>query len=312
VRVVNLFDIDMEEGPGRDGFWFRAAALRPTLGGSRIGAGAYEAREGVPIWPYHYHYPDEEWLYVLAGAPVLRDGAGRHVLQTGDVVCFPPGHRGAHTVEGPGRFVIFSGERSTGPFVSVYPDSDKISVFPGIEPDGLNALRLVRAGSVDYWHGEGAGPVPPASVAREPEGAFGSPIVHVRDLTFEPGEGWRWAPLGEAAGGQRLDAAVLEVNPGADFGPYRYEYGREVWLLVLAGAPTVRHAEGERALSPGDLVCLPEGPAGGRSVLNHGAETARMLLLWTTGFPTAICYPQSGEWVLRTGREADEIRLRPS
>jgi uncharacterized cupin superfamily protein len=165
------------------------------LGAVRIGAGAYEAREGVPIWPYHYHYPDEEWLYVLAGAPVLRDGGGWHVLQTGDIVCFP-------------------------------------------------------------WHGEGDGPVPPASVTREPEGATGSPIVHARDLTFEPGAGWRWAPLGAAAGGQRLDAAVLEVTSGADFGPYRYEYGRELWLLVLAGVPTVRHAEGERALSPGDLACL--------------------------------------------------------
>lgn len=284
------------------------------LGATRIGAGAYEARAGVPIWPYHYHYPDEEWLYVLAGAPVLRDAGGRHVLQTGDVVCFPPGHRGAHTLEGPGRFVIFSGERSAGPFVSVYPDSDKISVFPGIEADGLNALRLVRAGSVDYWHGEGDDPVPPAFVAREPEGASGLPIVHAPGLTFEPGEGWRWASLGDPAGGEQLelDAGVLEVNPGADFGPYRYEYGRELWLLVLAGAPAVRHAMGERVLSPGDLVCLPEGPAGGRQVLNHSGETARVLLLWTTGLPAAICYPESGEWVLHTGREADEIRLRPT
>lgn len=312
MRVVNLFDVDMEEGPGRDGFWFRAAELRALLGAVRIGAGLYEAREGVPIWPYHYHYPGEEWLYVLAGAPVLRDVGGRHVLQTGDVVCFPPGHRGAHTVEGPGRFVIFSSEGSTGPFVSVYPDSDKISVFPGIERDGLNALRLVRDGSVDYWHGEGDGPVAPASVTREPDGAPGPPIVDTRDLAFEPDEGWRWAPLGEAAGGQRLDAALLEVNAGADFGPYRYEYGREVWLLVLAGAPTVRHAEGKQALSPSDLICLPEGPAGGRTVLNHSGEPARVLLLWTTGFPAATCYPESGEWVLRTGREANEIRLRPS
>ena len=28
------------------------------LGAARIGAGLYEAREGAPIWPYHYHYPD--------------------------------------------------------------------------------------------------------------------------------------------------------------------------------------------------------------------------------------------------------------
>jgi hypothetical protein len=53
------------------------------------------------------------------------------------------------------------------------------------------------------------------------------------------------------------------------------------------------------------------GPAGGRDVRNRSGETARVLLLWTTGFPAAVCYPETGEWVLRTDRGADEIRLRP-
>jgi uncharacterized cupin superfamily protein len=312
VRVVNVFDSEMEEGPGRDGFWFRAAELGAMLGAARIGATVYEARAGVPIWPYHYHYPSEEWLYVLEGAPVLRDAGDRRALKAGDVVCFPVGHRGAHTLEGPGRFVLISGERSSGPFVSVYPDSDKVSVFPGVEADGLNALRLARAGSVDYWYGEGNGPVPPAPVTREPEGAPGQPILNARDVTcepLEPTEGWRWASLG-AAGGERLDGAVLELDPAVDYGPYHYEHGRELWLLVIVGTLTVVHAEGERALSPGDLACLPEGPAGGRWVLNRSSETARAVLLWTTGFPAAVCYPETGEWVLRTERGADEIRLQ--
>jgi uncharacterized cupin superfamily protein len=241
---------------------------------------------------------------------VLRDLGGRRETAPGEVVCFPPGHRGAHTLEGPGRFILFSGSESSGPFVSVYPDSDKVSVFPGIEPDRLNALRLVRAGSVDYWHGEGVGPVPAVSVTREPEGARGRPSLNVRDLSLESSEGWRWASLSDAAGGERLAAAVLELDPRADFGPYRYDYGRELLLFVIAGAPMVQHAEGERALSSGDLCCLPEGPIGGRRVFNRGIEVARILLLWTAGFPAAICYPETGEWVLRTARDAEEIRLR--
>jgi uncharacterized cupin superfamily protein len=310
VRVVNVFGGQMEEGPGRDGFWFRAARLGPRLGAVRIGAAVYEARERVPIWPYHYHYPDEEWLYVLDGTPVLRDIDARRALTVGDVVCFPAGHRGAHTLEGPGRFVLFSGERSSGPFVSVYPDSDKISVFPGIEDDQLNALRLVRAGSVDYWHGESGDAVPPAAVTREPSGVPGPPAVNIRDLTFEPGEGWRWASLGAAVGGERLDAAVVELDAGAEFGSYRFEHGRELWLLALAGTPTVRHAEGQRVLSPGEVACFTEGPAGGRQVLNRSGATAQLLLMWTVGFPVAICYPETGQWVLRPARDSEEIRLR--
>lgn len=311
MRLVNVFAVEMEEGPGRDGFWFRAAPLGPMLGAARIGAGLYEAREGAPIWPYHYHYPDEEWLYVLGGAPVLRDVAGRRFLDAGDVVCFAAGHRGAHTLEGPGRFIIFSGERSSGPFVSVDPDSDSLGVpwhrgrrpqRAAPDPRQLGRL-LARRGH--------RGSVPPAAVRREPEGVPRPPRLNARDLTFEPGDGWRWASLGDAAGAERLDGAFLELDPGADFGPYRYDYGRELWLFVLAGTPAVQHAEGgEQALSPADLICLPEGPAGGRSVLNRSGETARVLLLWTSGFPAAICYPKTGEWILRPTRGRDEIRLR--
>ena len=49
MRVVNVFDAEMQEGPGRDGFWFRAAKLGPRLGAARIGAGLYEARDGVHL-----------------------------------------------------------------------------------------------------------------------------------------------------------------------------------------------------------------------------------------------------------------------
>ena len=45
-------------------------------------------------------------------------------------------------------------------------------------------------------------------------------------------------------------------------------------------------------------------------MLNRSAGTARVLLLWTAGLPAAVCYPETGEWVLRTDRGADEIRLR--
>src|SRR3954454_8591864 len=97
-------------GEALDAFGFRTAArsVGERLGGRRIGASVYEAEAGTPIWPYHYHHGIEEWLYVIAGAPVLREPAGERVLAPGDLVCFPSGHVGAHTLRGPGRFVIFS------------------------------------------------------------------------------------------------------------------------------------------------------------------------------------------------------------
>ena len=107
-KVPNLDVRELDEPLDEAGFRHVATAVGARLGAHRIGAGVYEAEAGVPIWPYHYHHGVEEWLYVISGAPVLREPAGERILTPGDLVCFPSGHRGAHTLKGPGRFVIFS------------------------------------------------------------------------------------------------------------------------------------------------------------------------------------------------------------
>ncbi len=79
-----------------------------------LGASVYELPEGQWTFPYHYHHGVEEWVYVVAGAPTLRDPTGERVLAPGDLVCFPSGPDGAHAVRGPGRVVMFSGWRQPG------------------------------------------------------------------------------------------------------------------------------------------------------------------------------------------------------
>ena len=118
-----------------------------------FGASVYELPEGQWTFPYHYHHGVEEWLYVVAGAPTLRDPDGERVLTPGDLTCFPSGPEGAHAVRGPGRVVIFSGVATAeAASVSVYPDSDKVGVRPpGGGPDRLD---FRRGDAVDYWDGE--------------------------------------------------------------------------------------------------------------------------------------------------------------
>jgi len=86
---------------------------------------------------------------------VLRTPAGERELSPGELVCFPPGPTGAHKVSNRGtanaRMVMFSSARE--PAVAVYPDSEKIGVWPGNEAD---RVMLRRAdGDVGYWDGEG-------------------------------------------------------------------------------------------------------------------------------------------------------------
>jgi len=271
--VVNLLDVELDESLDEAGFRHRATSVGGRLGARLIGAGVYEAVAGVPIWPYHYHYGIEEWLYVISGAPVLRDPSGERPLTPGDLVSFPAGHLGAHTLKGPGRFVIFSTGEHREPYMSVYPDSDKVS-----GPQGM----LLRSSAVGYWHGEGTGePHVPVPVHREPDTSPPQPIVNVH--TAAAGR------LGPLLGAEQLDASVIEAPE-----PYSYVFGREEWLLVLAGTPALRRPDGETRLAPGDLVCFPEGPDGAHQLL----DPARALVLSTTGLPANVCYPDTGEWVM--------------
>jgi uncharacterized cupin superfamily protein len=138
----------------RAGYAWRGYRGVAREGGLRMfGASVYELPESQWTFPYHYHHGVEEWLYVVAGAPTLRDGGGERVLAPGDLVCFPPGPDGAHAVRGPARVVIFSGTAAVAATsISVYPDSGKVGVRP--PGGGSDRLNFRRADAVDYWDGE--------------------------------------------------------------------------------------------------------------------------------------------------------------
>jgi len=128
------------------GFEHRRASVREALGGELIGCSVYEFDPGTQLWPYHYHWGNEEWLVVVSGAPTLRTPEGERPLRAGDVVSFVQGEEGAHTLynrgEGPARVAIFSTLRRGH---VVYPDSNKV---------GTGGLYFRRSDAVDYWEGE--------------------------------------------------------------------------------------------------------------------------------------------------------------
>lgn len=134
---------------------FRCGGLRlgPLVGASKLGATVYELPPGQSICPYHYEYGEEEWLIVLEGRPLLRHPEGTDALEPWDVVCFPVGPEGAHALRNdtgePVRLLLFSNVEH--PAATVYPDSDKIAIWPGNRDDNL---IVRRSSGVDYWDGE--------------------------------------------------------------------------------------------------------------------------------------------------------------
>jgi uncharacterized cupin superfamily protein len=154
MRRFNLLTGELSAQQDRVGYaWRGRRGVAGELGLRCLGASVFELPEGQWTFPYHYHHGVEEWLYVIAGAPLVREPAGERVLAAGDLVCFPSGPDGAHSIRGPGRVVVFSGAAAApAASVSVYPDSDKVGVRPpGGGPDRLD---FRRGDAVDYWEGE--------------------------------------------------------------------------------------------------------------------------------------------------------------
>jgi uncharacterized cupin superfamily protein len=137
--AVNVFGAENREG--------RIDVAR-AVGSSATVMFVYDLDPGEGSSPYHYEY-EEEWLLVVEGTVVVRVPDGEHTLERGDLVCFPPGPEGAHKVmnrsDAPARTLLFSSARV--PAVSVYPDSDKIGVWPGNEADEL----IFRRGTAVPW-----------------------------------------------------------------------------------------------------------------------------------------------------------------
>ena len=152
VRRVDIsdpeFSYDEEDADG-----FRAGSFRPgpELGASITGMTVYELPPGEAVCPYHYEYAEEEWLLVLAGTVEVRHPEGTDTLGPHQLVCFPRGPEGAHAVRNAGqdtaRVLMFSNLAELGG--TVYPDSDKIGIYP---PGERHLFR--RGDAVDYYEGE--------------------------------------------------------------------------------------------------------------------------------------------------------------
>jgi len=154
VRVFNVLSGELPARQDRSGYaWRGRRGIGRDEGLRWLGASVYELPAGQWSFPYHYHHGVEEWLYVVAGTPTLREPAQIRELAPGDLVCFPAGPEGAHAVRGPGRIVMFSAVAAAdAPTASVYPDSDKLGVRP--PGGGADRLDFRRGDAVDYWEGE--------------------------------------------------------------------------------------------------------------------------------------------------------------
>jgi uncharacterized cupin superfamily protein len=143
IETINIFTAEKPAG---------RLDVASAAGSSETAMYIYDIPPRGSSSPYHYEYA-EEWLLVVAGTVAVRTPDGEHTLDRGDLVRFPAGPAGAHKImnksDSPARTLLFSSSRP--PAVSVYPDSNKIGVWPG---DPTDDFIFVRDSAVPWSHGE--------------------------------------------------------------------------------------------------------------------------------------------------------------
>jgi len=135
MEPVNAADLEWSETDA-DRMRFRRKKLAIAAGGEDLGCSLYELDPGDGAWPYHYHYANEEALFVLAGGGLLRVDDGEHRLAAGDYAAFPTGAEGGHRVVNDGdeilRYLVFSTMCDVD--VMRYPDGEAVGAMGGGGP----------------------------------------------------------------------------------------------------------------------------------------------------------------------------------
>jgi uncharacterized cupin superfamily protein len=140
---------------------FKRKLLGQATGAEKLGCSLFEVAPGKRAWPFHYHFANEEALYILEGSGTLRLGAEEFPIGQGHFVALRSGPQGAHQLINTGpvalRYICFS--TMIGPEVCGYPDSGKLGIIAGRAPGGAGRVSAMRkcfreASEVDYYQGE--------------------------------------------------------------------------------------------------------------------------------------------------------------
>lgn len=152
-NAQGIFDpVDVEDVPWEEfnhgKFGMRYKQLGEFGGASKLGLCFEELDPGKQANQAHYHFLEEEHIYILEGEMTLTLGETKHLLTPGKYVCFPAGQTQAHSIynhsESVCRYLVMSDRNPND--VIIYPDSDKVSVR-------ATGQIYRNSNTLNYWDG---------------------------------------------------------------------------------------------------------------------------------------------------------------
>lgn len=107
--------------------------------------------------------------------------------------------------------------------------------------------------------------------------------------------------LSAATGARELGCSLYELPPGKSAWPMHAHMGNEEAVFVLEGSGTLRHANGESAISAGDYLSFPRGKDHAHQIVNTSDSPLRYLCISTMNEPDIGWYPNSRKFGLFAG-----------
>jgi Uncharacterized conserved protein, contains double-stranded beta-helix domain len=159
-HVIQLSEVPVEKinAPEGSAFGGQRQRVGPQIGARKLGYSFFKVPPGKAAFPYHTHSGNEEMIYIIDGAGVLRFGKEEIAVAAGSVIACPPGGDYAHQLinTGAGELHYLVVSTMDYPDLSEYPDSNKVGAYggPAVGPNvGFRAL-YVRDQKVNYYDGE--------------------------------------------------------------------------------------------------------------------------------------------------------------
>jgi len=159
-RIINLTEVPLDKINAPEGSPFGGARRRAGahIGAQKLGYSFFYVPPGKAAFPFHTHSRNEEMIYIIEGAGILRFGQEETTVGPGTIVACPVGVEFPHQLVNTGaqelRYLVVS--TMDFPDICEYPDSNKVGAYTtgtvGAQV-GLRAL-YVKDQNVDYFAGE--------------------------------------------------------------------------------------------------------------------------------------------------------------
>lgn len=116
--------------------------------------------------------------------------------------------------------------------------------------------------------------------------------------------------LGDACGNQQIGATLMEIPPGCISYPFHYHCMNEESVYVVSGRGIARIGDARVAVSAGDWIAYPIGPATAHQMINDGDEPLVYLCVSTRHKCEVVGYPDSNKVLATAGPSWTEPWIR--